>query len=322
MSRLRSNDACWCGSRTKFKRCHGNHEQHRRPLVTAGSVGPMRAVPDAIVRPPYVGATVTGERDYQIIRGEALDRLRHAGQVAAEVLLETGAAVQPGVTTDELDAVAHAAYVSRGAYPSTLGYRTYTKSICTSVNDVVCHGIPDSRPLADGDIVNLDITAYVDGMHGDTSATFVVGDVDEPTRALVEITRQATLRGIAAVAPGRQLREIGRAIESFAERHGYGVVREYGGHGIGRIFHGAPHVSHVDSRRDTLELVSGMCFTVEPMLTAGSPRIADWDDDWTVVTDDGLPSAQFEHTVTVTDDGVEILTVTADGRSAIGAPTG
>jgi len=283
----------------------------------------MRDVPTSIERPPYVGGKVIREPGYQIIRGEALDRLRHAGHVAAEVLLETGAAVREGITTDELDAIAHEAYVSRGAYPSTLGYGTYTKSLCTSVNEVVCHGIPDTRPLRAGDIVNLDITAYIDGMHGDTSATFAVGGMealDQPTRALVETARLATLRGISAVAPGRQLREIGRAIESFADGRGYGVVRDYGGHGIGTIFHGEPHVSHVEQRYDTLELVPGMTFTVEPMLNAGSHRHYDWDDGWTVITEDGLPSAQFEHTVIVTEDGVEIITVTSDGRSAVGQP--
>ena len=235
-------------------------------------------------------------------------------RVAAEVLVEAGAAVTPGITTDEIDAIAHAAYIARGAYPSTLGYGTYTKSVCTSVNEIVCHGIPDDRPLGEGDIVNIDVTAYIDGMHGDTSATFAVGGfdaLDEPTRALVDTTREATLAGIAAVAPGRQLREIGRAVESLASARGYGVVRDYGGHGIGEIFHAPPHVSHVDARADPLTLVPGLCFTVEPMITAGVHTHHEWDDGWTVATDDGLPCAQFEHTVIVTDDGVEVLTVTA-----------
>ena len=185
MSRLRANEPCWCGSRSKLKRCHGDHERYRRHAVRPGAVGPMRTVDASIPRPPYVG---TGRRSppsgYQIIDGDALVRLRRACRVAAEVLEEAGAAVAPGVTTDELDAIAHAAYLARGAYPSTLGYGTYTKSVCTSVNEIVCHGIPDDRPLRDGDIVNIDVTAYVDGMHGDTSATFAVGGfdaLDEPT---------------------------------------------------------------------------------------------------------------------------------------------
>jgi methionyl aminopeptidase len=315
MSRLRANDPCWCGSRAKLKRCHGDHERHRRNAVRPGVIGPIRAVDASITRPPYVG---TGRRSppssRQIIAGDALVRLRNACRVAADVLVEAGAAVAPGVTTDELDAIAHAAYVARGAYPSTLGYGTYTKSVCTSVNEIVCHGIPDDRPLRNGDIVNIDVTAYIDGMHGDTSATFVVGGfdaLDEPTRALVETTREATFAGIAAVAPGRPLRDIGKAVESLASERGFGVVRDYGGHGIGEVFHGPPHVSHVDAPTDPMTLVPGLCFTVEPMITAGVRTHHEWDDGWTVATDDGLPCAQFEHTVIVTDTGVEVLTVTA-----------
>ncbi|MGH9134065.1 MAG: type I methionyl aminopeptidase [Ilumatobacteraceae bacterium] len=320
MNRLRANERCWCGSRAKLKRCHGEHERYRRRAVQPGSIGPMRPVDQSIARPPYVG---TGRRSppagHQIFGGEALERLRNACRIAAEVLLEAGAAVAPGMTTDELDAIAHAAYIARGAYPSTLGYGTYTKSVCTSVNDIVCHGIPDDRPLGEGDIVNIDVTAYIDGMHGDTSATFAVGGLDaldEPTRSLVHATREATLAGIAAVAPGRPLRHIGRAVESVASPRGYGIVRDYGGHGIGEVFHGPPHVSHVEARTEPVTFVPGMCFTIEPMLTAGAPTHHAWDDGWTVATDDGLPSAQFEHTVVVTDDGAEVLTVTAGGGGA------
>jgi methionyl aminopeptidase len=281
-------------------------------------------VPAGIGRPPYLEAgAALGAGGVQILRGDDLDRMRHACRVAAEVLVETGAAVAPGVTTDELDAVAHEAYLARGAYPSTLGYRGYPKSICTSVNEVVCHGIPDDQPLREGDIVNVDVTAYVDGMHGDTSATFAVGDpsaLDGPTDGLVATTAEATLAGISAVRPGRSHREIGRTIEPFAAGRGYGVIRDYGGHGIGAVFHGAPHISHVVERGEGVGLVPGMTFTVEPMLTAGTHRHARWEDGWTEVTEDLLPSAQFEHTVVVTDDGVEILTVTALGETAVTWP--
>jgi methionyl aminopeptidase len=249
--------------------------------------------------------------------------MRRACRLAAEVLIEAGSVVGPGITTDELDAVAHDAYLARGAYPSTLGYRGYPKSICTSVNEVVCHGIPDDRPLREGDIVNIDVTAYVDGMHGDTSATFAVGDpttLDAPTAGLVATTAAATLAGIGAVAPGRSHREIGRAIEPFAAGRGFGVIRDYGGHGIGAVFHAAPHISHVVDRADGVGLIPGMTFTVEPMLTAGTYRHVRWDDGWTEVTEDLLPSAQFEHTVVVTADGVEILTVTSDGETAVEWP--
>jgi methionyl aminopeptidase len=321
MSRLRSNDSCWCGSGRKFKRCHGAFEAVRHKPVEPGIVGPDRAVPSGIERPPYIatGGFPVERGGLQVIHGEALDRLRRACQVAAEVLLAAGAHVRPGITTDELDGIAHDAYVSRGAYPSTLGYKGYRKSVCTSVNEVACHGIPDSRPLQEGDIVNVDVTAYIDGVHGDTSATFAVGELDPPTAALVETTVEATLAGIAAVAPGRQLRVIGQAIEPLAADRGFGVISTYGGHGIGQAFHGF-HVQHVDDKSATLEFVPGMTFTVEPMLTAGTTRLRQWDDGWTEVTTDGLPSAQFEHTVVVTDNGVEILTVTASGDSAVRWP--
>ena len=283
----------------------------------------MRTVPPTIARPPYVGGGHREGKALQVFDAAGLERMRAAGRAAAEVLLVTGRAVRPGVTTDELDAIAHETYVRLGVYPSTLGYGTYTKSICTSVNEVVCHGIPDDRPLEEGDIVNVDVTAFVGGVHGDTSATFAVGGpdaLDTATAGLVATTCEATMRGIGAVGPGRELREIGRAIERFATARGYGVVRDYGGHGIGEIFHAAPHVHHVEVRHDTLRLVPGMCLTVEPMITAGTFEHEEWDDGWTVVTTDRLPSAQFEHTVAVTDDGVEVLTVTADGETAVRWP--
>ena len=324
MNRLRANDQCWCGSRAKLKRCHGDHARFRRPAVRPGVIGPVRAVEPSIASPSYVG---TGRRSppatRQIIDGEGLVRLRHACRVAAEVLLEAGAAVAPGITTDELDAIAHAAYV--------VAWRLSEHARLRHVLEVGVHVGQRHRLSRDprrssaraGDIVNIDVTAYVDGMHGDTSATFAVGGsdaLDEPTRALVDTTREATLAGIAAVAPGRHLRDIGRAVESLASARGYGVVRDYGGHGIGEIFHAPPHVSHVDQRADPLVLVPGLCFTVEPMLTAGVHTHHEWDDGWTVATDDGLPSAQFEHTVIVTDDGVDILTLTAGGMGATNCP--
>ena len=248
-------------------------------------------------------------------------RLRRAGRVAAEVLLRIGARVRPGVTTDELDAVAHEAYLSRGAYPSTLGYRGYPKSICTSVNEVICHGIPDDRPLQEGDIVSVDVTAFVDGVHGDTCATFPVGTVDEPTAGLLEGTRLAALAGVSAVRAGLPLDVIGQATQAVADVRGLGVVEDYGGHGIGAVFHAAPHVNHYRNAPGSAFLMpAGLVITVEPMLNAGTVRHHDWDNGWTVATDDLLPSAQFEHTVIVTDGGPEITTITADGRSAVGLP--
>jgi methionyl aminopeptidase len=290
--------------------------------VQPGRVGPILPVPEGIVRPDYVlGNLPVTSPEFQIHSGESLDRLRVACRVAAEILVTVGSEVRPGVTTDHLDRVAHEAYVGRGAYPSTLTYKGYPKSICTSVNEIICHGIPDDRPLSEGDIVNVDVTAFIEGMHGDTSATFAVGQVDETLRALIDVTREATLKGIAAVAPGRPLNAIGDAIEPYAFAHGFGVVVDYGGHGIGSVFHAAPHVNHTVHDWDTTPFEPGMTFTVEPMITAGSPNHHMWSDGWTVAANDLLPTAQFEHTVIVTDTGVEILTLTAEGDSPAGSLT-
>ena len=319
MRPLRSNDPCWCGSGRKHKRCHGDARMLARPRVELGEVSPPRSVPLSIARPDYVEhGTITTSRDRQVLDSDGLARLRRACAIAAEVLVITGEAAKPGVTTELLDEVAHEAYVERGAYPSTLHYKGYTKSICTSVNGVICHGIPDSRPLQDGDIVNIDVTAYFEGMHGDTSATFEIGQVDEPTRALVATTREATLRGIAAIRPNEPLSRIAHAVEPFARSRGFGVVREYGGHGIGATFHAAPHVNHCIERDDRTVLVEGMTLTVEPMLTTGRPAYSQASDGWTEQVDDNMPSAQFEHTVLVTSTGAEILTVTGDGHTAAG----
>jgi methionyl aminopeptidase len=317
--RRRPNDPCWCGSGRKLKRCHLDVTRLQRPSVALGAVSGERPVPAHIARPDYVTTgrvgTPVGPQRHDL---GSLERLRHACSVAAEVLLRAGEVVGVGVTTDEIDAVAHDTYVALGAYPSTLGYRGYPKSICTSVNGVICHGIPDSRPLAEGDIVNVDVTAFVGGMHGDTSATFTVGDVGEPLRALVETTRQATLLGIAAIAPNEPLQRIAQAIEPFAASRGYGVVREYGGHGIGATFHAAPHINHCVERSDRSIAIPGISFTVEPMLTCGRSQFECADDGWTEHLRDAMPSAQFEHTVLVTEHGAEILTVNADGVSAVG----
>ena len=235
--------------------------------------------------------------------------MRVAGRAAAEVLAEVGAAVRPGVTTDELDAICHAACLARGGYPSPLGYNGFPKSLCTSVNEVICHGIPDSTVLADGDIVNLDVTIYLDGVHGDTNATFLVGDVDEASRRLVDVTRECLDLGIAAVRPGARVRDIGKAIQTYAEGQGYGVVRAFVGHGIGRAFHSDPQVYHYDNPQARLVLEPGMTFTIEPMITIGDWHHEMWDDGWTAVTVDRSRTAQFEHTLVVTETGAEILTL-------------
>jgi methionyl aminopeptidase len=275
-------------------------------------------VPTFVAAPPYVRTNgIPTTRALQPARtAEAVERLRAAGLAARRVLDRLASEVRPGVTTDHLDAVAHAAYLDEGGYPSTLGYRGYPKSICTSVNEVVAHGIPDDRPLEAGDIVNCDVTIFLGGVHGDCSRTFCVGgidSVDPATVALVRATEEALRAGIDAVRPGGRVRDIGRAIQRSATVAGFGIVRELVGHGIGEQFHGEPHVHHYDEPRNKAVLVPGMAFTIEPMLTLGLPDVVLWDDQWTIATLDGLPSAQFEHTVVVTDDGVEVLTVTADG---------
>jgi methionyl aminopeptidase len=241
-----------------------------------------------------------------------LARMRVAGRIAADALVEAGRAVRPGITTDELDRIGHEYLLDHHAYPSTLGYRGFPKSMCTSLNEVICHGIPDSTVISDGDIVNIDITAYIDGVHGDTNATFLAGDVDEESRLLVERTRTATMRAIKAVAPGRSLSVVGRVIEAYARRFDLGVVRDFTGHGIGSDFHSGLIVPHYDDPDLQVTLEPGMTFTIEPMLTLGSIDYQIWEDGWTVVTTDRRRTAQFEHTVAVTETGVEILTSPSD----------
>jgi len=279
-------------------------------LLTPGTISPRREVPRSIPRPEYVGKPAPAPYKGSFVTDpETLERMRAAGKLAAQALAAVGDAVAPGVTTDELDAVGHEFLVSRGAYPSTLGYREYPKSLCTSVNEVICHGIPDDRQLQEGDIVNVDITAYLDGVHGDTNATFGVGDVDEESRLLVERTREALNRGIKAIRPGRQVSIIGRVIESYAKRFGYGVVRDFTGHGISTSFHSGLIIPHYDDERFDTVIETGMTFTIEPMLTLGTYDYNLWEDGWTAVTQDGSRTAQFEHTLVVTDTGAEILTL-------------
>lgn len=285
-----------------------------------GRISPPRAVPASIPRPEYVGRPAPVRGDAGDVYAPAdVERIRAAGRVAAEALEAVAAAIRPGVTTDELDAIAHAFLIEHGAYPSTLGYRGYPKSCCTSVNEVICHGIPDDTVLLDGDIVNVDITAYLDGMHGDLDATYLVGDVPPVDRELVEHTREALRRGIRAVAPGRQVNVIGRAIESYARRFGYGVVRDYTGHGVGREFHSGLVIPHYDEPRYDTVMEPGMVFTIEPMLTAsGEERWDLWADDWTVVTRDRSRTAQFEHTLVVTETGADVLTLPGPPTAAPG----
>ena len=300
-----SNDNCWCGSGRKYKRCH-------KPLegrVLQGLVSPMREVPKHIARPPYAE---TGEvnrwAESAVKTPEIIARMRVAGAVAAEVLKLAGEFVRPGIATDEIDVYVHQLCIERNSYPSPLNYSNFPKSVCTSVNEVICHGIPDSRVLLNGDIINLDVTCFIGGVHGDTNATFAVGEIDAESKQLIQVTEDCIWRGIEEVAPGRPLSDIGRAIESRAKQDKLGVVRAFIGHGIGEQFHTDIQVLHYyDSHNNTI-MRPGMTFTIEPMITLGTWQHKMWNDDWTAVTADGKRTAQFEHTILVTDTGCDVLT--------------
>ena len=285
--------------------------------MAKGDVSPIRTVPSSIPRPEYVGKRrAAAWKGGDVHSPETIERIRVAGRLAAQALAEVCAAVKPGITTDELDRIGHEFLIDRGAYPSTLGYPgsagrpAFPKSLCTSLNEVICHGIPDSTVIQDGDIVKVDITAFKDGVHGDNCGTVIAGKGTPETRALVDATREALARGIKAVKPGREVNVIGRVIEAYATRHGYESVRNYTGHGVGPAFHSGLIIPHYDSAPMHSDVIKpGMVFTIEPMLVMGSELNYEWDDGWTVSTDDGSWCAQFESTLVVTDDGAEVLTV-------------
>lgn len=280
-------------------------------FLTPGVVSKALSVPTTIERPEYVGKMAPAEwLGGHTKTPEQVEKIRAAGTIAARAIALVGENAKPGVTTDELDKIAHEYIISEGAYPSTLGYRGFPKSCCTSLNEVICHGIPDDTVLRDGDILNVDITVYKNGFHGDSNVTFLIGEVSEEISQLVDRTRQSLERAIAAVMPGRPINVIGRTIESFAKRFNYGVVRDFTGHGIGEAFHSGlviPHFDAAPNYSNTMEV--GMVFTIEPMLTLGTYEWDLWKDNWTVTTKDKSISAQFEHTLVVTDSGAEILTL-------------
>ncbi|AZG44064.1 type I methionyl aminopeptidase [Gordonia insulae] len=281
-----------------------------RAALRPGTLTPTRPVPDSIERPEYAWKPTANEGSEPWVQTpETIEKMRVAARIAANALAEAGRAVAPGVTTDELDRIAHDYMVDHGAYPSTLGYKGFPKSCCTSLNEVICHGIPDSTVIEDGDIVNIDVTAYIDGVHGDTNATFLAGDVATEVADLVERTRIATERAIKAVKPGRELNVVGRVIEAYANRFGYNVVRDFTGHGIGETFHNGLVILHYDRPDVDTVIEPGMVFTIEPMINLGGLAYEIWDDGWTVATVDKKWTAQFEHTLVVTDDGAEILTL-------------
>ncbi len=281
-----------------------------RTLITPARPTSIRTVPSSIPRPEYVGKAAPKPGSGRHVQSaETIEKMRIAGRIAAGALAESGAAVAPGVTTDELDRICHEYLLDHHAYPSTLHYKSYRKSCCTSLNEVICHGIPDETVIQDGDIVNIDVTAFINGVHGDTNATFLSGNVTEENRLLVQRTEESLTRAIKAVRPGRQLNVIGRVIENYAARFGYGVVRDYTGHGINETFHSGLVVLHYDEPQVTTILEEGMTFTIEPMITLGGIEWELWDDNWTVTTKDKSWTAQFEHTLVVTATGAEVLTL-------------
>lgn len=285
--RISRNDPCWCGSGKKYKKCHMEQEQKLYEMS-------IRGIP--VPGPELI-------KTEQQIAG-----IRDACQFSKAILNEVEGLVRPGVTTEEINQFVHQRTVEQGAVPATLNYKGYPKSCCTSINEVVCHGIPGPTILKDGDIVNIDITSIVEGYYGDMSRMYLVGDSTDEARQLVEATRECMYLGIAQVKPWNRTGDIAFAIEKRAREYGYSVVRDYGGHGVGVAFHEDPFVPHYGSRNRGMVLMPNMVFTVEPMINAGEYKCRVLDDGWTAVTADGSLSAQWEHTVRVTETGVEILT--------------
>ena len=275
---------------------------------------PIRPVPAHIERPEYAwkDEVAEGVGEPLVQSPEDIEAMREVSRIAANALVEAGKACVPGATTDDVDRVVHEYLMDHDTYPSPLGYRGFTKSSCVSLNEIVCHGIPGTQVIEDGDIVNVDVTGYKNGVHGDTNATFFAGDVSEEHRLLVERTYNATMRGIKAIKPGREINVIGRVIEAYAKRFGYNTVRDFTGHGVGTTFHNGLVVLHYDEPSQTTVLEPGMTLTVETMINLGELDYEIWEDGWTVQNSDRKWTAQFEHTVLVTDSGYEILTLPDD----------
>ncbi|XP_015076525.1 methionine aminopeptidase 1B, chloroplastic isoform X1 [Solanum pennellii] len=287
----------------------GSTTATRRPPLRRGRVSQRLPVPDDIPKPPYVGSRELPEisSEHQIHDAEGIARMRAACVLAARVVDYAGTLVRPSVTTNEIDKAVHQMIIDAGAYPSPLGYGGFPKSVCTSVNECMCHGIPDSRQLQDGDIINIDVTVYLNGYHGDTSKTFFCGDVSESIKRLVKVTEECLHYGIAVCRDGALYRKIGKRISEHAEKFGYGVVDRFVGHGIGTVFHSEPLIFHHRNDKSG-SMVEGQTFTIEPILTLGSTECVTWEDNWTTLTADGSPAAQFEHTILITKTGAEILT--------------
>ncbi|KAL9423425.1 hypothetical protein AB3S75_035501 [Citrus x aurantiifolia] len=282
----------------------------KRPPLRRGRVSPRLPVPDHIPKPPYVSSTSLPDLspEYQIHDSESIAKMRAACELAAQVLDAAGKLVRPSVTTNEIDKAVHQMIIEAGAYPSPLGYGGFPKSVCTSVNECMCHGIPDSRRLQDGDIINIDVTVYLNGYHGDTSKTFLCGNVSDGLKRLVKVTEECLEKGIAVCKDGASFKKIGKRISEHAEKYGFGVVERFVGHGVGKVFHSEPIIYHNRNENPGC-MVEGQTFTIEPILTMGSIECITWPDNWTTLTADGNPAAQFEHTILITRTGAEILTI-------------
>lgn len=289
MSSLKSrNELCWCGSGQKYKKCHMKQDQILEEKARQGFQIPRRKL---------------------IKTREQIAGIRQAGYLTARILDMVGERIRAGVTTDEVNTWVHEMTIAAGAYPAPLNYKGFPKSTCTSINDVICHGIPGERILEEGDIVNVDVTSILNGYYGDASRMYMIGEVSPEARKLVEVARECTNIGIEMVKAFNTTGDIGYAIEQHALSHGYSVVRDFGGHGIGIEFHEDPFVQHYGSRKYGMVLVPGMVITVEPMVNTGAYQCRVMPDNWTTLTVDGGLSAQWEHTVLVTESGYEILTL-------------
>jgi methionyl aminopeptidase len=288
MDKLNRNDLCWCGSGNKYKKCHMEEDAKISKLeIELGYVIPRESIKN--------------EKD--------IEGIRKSCKLTSEILDMVGERIKAGITTEEINKWVHDYTVEHGAYPAPLGYNGFPKSTCVSINEVVCHGIPDENKIInDGDIVNVDVTCILDGYYGDANRTFVIGNATEEAKKLVRVAKECLNLGIEQVKPYNTLGDIGYAIQSHAESHGYSVVYEYGGHGIGNEFHEEPFVPHIGQKGEGMILLPNMIFTIEPMINIGKPETVVLEDEWTAITSDGSLSAQWEHTIRVTEDGCEVLT--------------
>jgi methionyl aminopeptidase len=286
MKILSRNDLCWCGSGKKYKKCHLEQDMTLNTYAEQGYILPPRGV---------------------VKTTEQIDGIRKSGELTKRVLDMVGERIKAGVTTNEIDQWVHDYTIQNSAIPATLNYNGFPKSTCTSINNVVCHGIPDEIPLKEGDIINVDVTSILDGYYSDASRMFMVGEVSEPAKKLVEVAKECLCIGIEQIKPYTSLNNVGRAIEEHANKNGFSVVRDLGGHGVGVQFHEFPHVDHFKKNDKGVLLLPNMVLTIEPMINSGSYECEILDDDWTVVTKDGSLSAQWEHTIRVTENGYEIL---------------